>query len=234
MISSKKSKSFLLLFLLSFFIFSVPAFAMDIDSKKFAIDVDLRIPNSKKIYDTQISIYHVATAEEDEMGNLHMEPIELYKDLVFDNYTEDKVPILLKQVCARLQRPGTVQSENHQLAPLREERTGKDGKIHFDNLEAGVYVLVKWDNREPVNLKMLPIMVYLPTYHHQNDRWENTATAIPKFDWETETKPSKVSDKKLPQTGMVQWPVPILVLTGLVFVGIGYSLYRCGAEDEEK
>ncbi|WP_461810257.1 hypothetical protein [Faecalimonas sp.] len=234
MASSKKSRSFLLLFLLLFFTFSVPAFSMDINSQKFAIDVDLHIPNSKKVYDTQISLYRVATAEEDEMGNLHMEPIELYKDLVFDNYTEDKASILLEKLCERLQKPGTVQNETFHLPPLREERTGKDGKIHFNNLEAGVYVLVKWDNKEPANLNMLPIMVYLPTYHHQSDRWENTATIIPKFDWKTETKPSIVPDTKLPQTGMVQWPVPVLVLAGLMFVGIGYCLYRRGAEDEEK
>lgn len=233
MASKKRNRSVLLFFLL-FFTVNVSTFAMDIDSKKFAIDVDLHIPNSKKVYDTQISLYHVATAEEDEMGNLHMEPIELYKDLVFDNYTEDKAPILLKQLCARLQNPEKVQNGTQKLAPLQEKRTGKDGKIHFDNLEAGVYVLVKWEDRDPAKLHMLPVIVYLPTYHHQSDRWENTATVVPKFDWKTDTKPSTVPDKKLPQTGMVQWPIPLLVLAGLVLVGIGYRLYRSGIEDEEK
>lgn len=234
MASSKKSRSFLLLFFLLFFTVSVSAFAMDIDSKKFAIDVDLHIPNSKKVYDTPISLYHVATAEEDEMGNLHMEPIELYKDLVFDNYTEEKAPILLKQLCARLQNPETVQNEALHLAPLREEKPGKDGKIHFNNLEAGVYLLVKWEDKEPANLNMLPIMVYLPTYHHQSDHWENTATVVPKFDWQTDKQPVAVPDTKLPQTGMVQWPVPVLVLAGLLFIVIGYRLHRCEIENEEK
>lgn len=231
MTGSKKNGIMLLLLLFLLFpAWNVSAFAVEPDSKKFVIDVDLNVPNSEKVYDTQISLYHVATAEIDETGNLHMEPIKLYKDLVFDNYTEDKAPILLEQLCGRLQQPESVPEASLSLAPIREEKPGRDGKIHFDNLEAGVYLLVKWEGTEPTDLNMLPIMVYLPSYYHQNNHWEHTVTVIPKFDWKPDDQPDKQPptglDTKLPQTGMVQWPVPVLVFAGLLLIVIGYRLHR--------
>ncbi len=226
--SKKKGVTLLLLLFLLFPARNVSALAVEADSKKFAIDVDLNIPNSEKVYNTQISLYHVATAEIDETGNLHMKPIKLYEDLVFDNYTEDKASSLLEELCGRLQQPGSVPDANLKLAPVKEEKPGIDGKIHFDHLEAGVYLLMKWENAEPASLKMLPTMVYLPSYQHESDRWEYTATVIPKFDWQPDKQPDQpttVPDTKLPQTGMVQWPVPVLVLAGLLLIVIGYRLH---------
>lgn len=237
--TSRKKKGItlsLVLFLL-FSVYSVTAFAAESDSGKFAIDVDLNVPNSEAVYDTQVWLYHVAAAEVDETGNLHMEPMELFQDLEFDNLTEERTPILLVQVCERLQQPGSVPDAEMNLAPNGVQRPGADGMIHFHDLDAGVYLLVKWGSAEPVDLDMLPTLVYLPSYHHESDRWEHTATVVPKFDWQPDgpvhpeqpdNQTSAVPDTKLPQTGMVQWPIPVLVLAGLVCIVIGSRLYRRG------
>lgn len=235
MIDSKKNRMIVLLFLFLLFpIFNRTVFATEPENKSFVIHVEFDLPNVEKAYDTKISLYQVATAEVDEMGNLHMNPIKLYEDLVFDNYTEEKAPMLVEQLCGRLQQPGSVPESELSLAPIREEKPGTDGKIHFRDLKAGVYLLMKWKDTQPTNLNMLPIIVYIPSYNHQSDRWEDNITVVPKFDWQPDKKPDQkpdkkpptVTDTKLPQTGMLQWPVPVLVFLGLLFIVIGYRLNR--------
>lgn len=233
--SKKKSIALLLVVFLLLSVFGMSVYAAEPSENDFAIDVDMNDPNSDAVYDTQLSLYHVATAEVDEMGNLHMEPIALYEDLEFDNLTEDDVPMLLGELCERLQQPGSVPETELNLAPTGVKKPGADGMIHFHDLDAGVYLLVKWGNAEPMDLDMLPTLIYLPSYHHESDRWEHTATVVPKFDWQPDIpidpeQPDHptpdVPDTKLPQTGMVQWPVPVLVLAGLAFIVIGSRMYR--------
>lgn len=223
--------SFLLLCILLIFVCSTSVVAAD---QEFSIHVEFNIPNEEKASDTQIFLYQVATAQIDKMGNLHMKPIKLYEDLVFDHYTEENAPKLLEQICARLQQPGTVPEEELTLAPVSVKKPDVDGNIKFQHLEAGVYLLMKWKDMQPKNLKMLPMLVYLPHYDQSSDHWETVATVIPKFDWEEvpkpdpkpNQKPPTITDTKLPQTGMVQWPVPVLVIVGLLLIAFGYGFNR--------
>ncbi len=222
--SKKCGISFFFICMLLIFAGSTSVVAADQES---SVCVKFNLSDMEKASNTQIFLYQVATAQIDEMGNLHMKPIKLYEDLVFDHYTEEHAPELLEQLCARLQHPGTVPEEELTLAPVSVKKPEADGTIAFQHLNPGVYLLMKWKDTEPKKLKMLPMLVYLPNYNQQSDRWENTATVIPKFDWEQDTKPNEkpptVTDSKLPQTGMVQWPVPVLVFVGLLLIAFGYG-----------
>lgn len=213
-------------------------FAANPNKGTFHIDVNMKVSNSDDIYHAQVYLYQVASAVVDETNNLHMEPIELCKDLNFDDLTDEKVISLLDELCRRVKYPGSVPETELDLVPQDIQRPGKDGVIHFDNLDAGVYLLIKWTQEEPSELEMLPALVSLPTFDQESGTWESTIEVSPKFEWETEptpmpdpaTPPTEPGDK-LPQTGMLQWPVPILVVVGLFLAALGYAVIRHNRQD---
>ncbi len=208
--------------------------AAPLDSETFSIELDMKVPNSNEVYDAQIYLYQVAAAEMDETGNVHMEPVALYRDLNFDGLTQEEIRNVLEELCARVQYPGSVSETTPNLLPLAMQKAGEDSSIHFDHLGGGVYLLMKWEQEEPVNLKMSPVLVYLPSYEPENGTWEYSVSVIPKCSWQSDPvpiPPPTTPDPELPQTGMVQWPVPVLVIAGLCLLVIGYGIVRRGKQD---
>lgn len=230
----KKRFTVLLAVMLLLPVLALKAAAVDLDSNEFAIDVDVQASDVQPVSDAQIALYHVAQGQLDADGNLHMKPMEAFADLEFDGITQETLPMLLDKLCPRLQQP----EENPQsgaAAPIQLKKAGSDGMIHFRDLNSGVYVLLKWQDGAAKDWEMLPALVYLPRYQHAGDRWENTAVVVPK--WErnpehpVEPKPNE-PDALLPQTGVVQWPIPVLLMAGLTCMGIGVRTYRHGKQDE--
>lgn len=232
--NKKNILTMLLAVLMMLPVLSTTVVAATPDSEMFSIDVDMKVPNSDEVYDAQIYLYKVASAKVDENGNLHMEPVELYKDVTFDNLTQEEVRDLLDKLCERIKYPGSVPETALNLAPLEIQKPGKDGMIHFDNLDAGVYLLIKWNCEALDKLEMLPSLVYLPSYNQESGIWEYTVNVAPKFSWNPDpppVTPPTTPDSQLPQTGMVQWPVPVLVLAGLFLLVIGYGVIRRAKQD---
>ncbi len=216
--------------LVVFCLLSTVAFAAPPENK-YSIDVDMQMPESSNIYDTQIYLYKVADAEIDTTGNLHMKPIKLFENLVFDNLTSEKVHILVDALCAKIQYPEETSHTGANLAPVAIQKPEKDGKIHFKELDAGVYLLKKWDKEEPQKLEMIPALVYLPSTDLESGKWQDHAIVSPKFSWIPDPSPVPdeadspvVPDPKLPQTGMVQWPIPIFLTLGLILLAVGYRI----------
>lgn len=215
-------------------ILSTTVLAETCQAESFSITVNMKTPDSDGVYDTPIYLYQVADAAMDNNGNLHMEPLEAYKSFVFDSLTQEDVRILLDKLCKTIKTSESKADTYPELSPLVVKQAGTDGKIHFDNLVAGVYLLMK-DNKESSDkLEMSPALVYLPNYNQDGDSWEHTATVNPKFDWHADVDPNPhpvAPDTKLPQTGMVQWPVPLLVLAGLFLLLVGYGMVRNSKQD---
>lgn len=230
----KNILTILLAALLLFSMLSISAFAEGASTDTFQIDVNMKDPNSDQVYDTQIYLYKVASAAIDETGNLHMEPVEQYKNLNFDSLTQEEVRNLLDELCKHIEYPGSAAETTDNLTPFLIQKPDATGMIHFTHLETGAYLLMKWEQEEPAKLEMQPTLVYLPGFSPEDSAWEHTVSVIPKFNWQpdaTPVPPSIPSDPKLPQTGMVQWPIPILVLAGLFLLVIGYSMTRRGGQD---
>ena len=209
-------------------------------SEKYSIDMDMQDAEYKEAYDAQIYLYKVADAMVDADGNLHMEPVEFYQDVTFDGLHQSEVHQLLDTLCGRLHYPGAAEENMQNLEPVAVQKSGSDGQIHFRNLDAGVYLVMKWDSEAPSQLEMSPSLVYLPWYHQESDTWEHTARVVPKFSWQSDVTPDPepiptpeptTPDGTLPQTGMMQWPVPVLVLAGLFLLGIGYGMVRRAKQD---
>ena len=111
------------------------------------------------------------------------------------------------------------------------------GKAVFKNLAVGLYLVTQekaCKGFSPIN----PFLVSLPRW--ENDSYRYDLTARPKVSLEplptlppeteeptsVETEPPRSEDFHLPQTGQLNWPVPMLVIGGLVLFLFGWFLYH--------
>lgn len=109
---------------------------------------------------------------------------------------------------------------------IRTYATAKniEGKASFSNLELGLYLIIQTepsDGYEPLK----PFLVSVPMNEDGHYVYEVNAEGKMQFYQEPKpTKPSKPSDPTLPQTGQLNWPVPVLVVLGLILFLTGWVL----------
>lgn len=108
------------------------------------------------------------------------------------------------------------------------------GKITFSDLKLGLYLVVQTSAAEGYSA-VSPFLVSVPNM--KEGACVYNVDASPKVELEpspaqtttpTEatTVPTKPNGGKVPQTGQMNWPVPILVSLGLVLFGFGWYLHR--------
>ena len=119
------------------------------------------------------------------------------------------------------------------------QKVGEDGKVTFLNLPFGLYLVVQ--KTAPAGYgKTEPFLVSLP-YLYEGE-YQYDVASEPKTDLEREaptqptsppTKPTPSSGGgKLPQTGQLWWPVPVLTCGGLGCIVVGlFRRRRDGDED---
>lgn len=111
---------------------------------------------------------------------------------------------------------------------------GNDGKTVFTNLELGLYLLVQNKAAQGYNA-VDPFLVSLPmmedgTYIYNVDASPKVSTLQT-----TTTRPTKPTQPaattstgtiitKLPQTGQLNWPIPVLVIAGLFLFSAGWIM----------
>ena len=111
-------------------------------------------------------------------------------------------------------------AEKNNIAPLMSGRTDADGKCVFTGLTPGLYLLAG----QPMKVGRTtyscnPAVVCLPGRETDAEEWNYQVSVYPKPDDHTTTTPP--DDPHLPQTGLLWWPVPILLCAGLCLTGIG-------------
>ena len=101
----------------------------------------------------------------------------------------------------------------------------EDGKAHFEDLQTGLYLV--WQSSEDASEgydAILPFLISVPKW--QNGNYELDVEAAPKVPLETEptepTVPPPSPPPDLPQTGQLNWPIPLMAVSGgiLLFVGL--------------
>ena len=113
-----------------------------------------------------------------------------------------------------------------------------EGKVKFSELELGLYLLVQ-EKAAPGFKKVNPFLVSVP----QNDDGHyiydvNTAPKNlpgPEEEPTVPTEPPEPTDPpgpNLPQTGQMNWPVPVLAVLGMLLVTTGFAL--CTAEKRKE
>lgn len=108
-----------------------------------------------------------------------------------------------------------------------------DGKAVFTDLELGLYLIVQTEaseGYEPLN----PFLVSLPM--NEGGQYVYEVNAEGKFQLRQEpeptepskptepTEPAKPSEPTLPQTGQLNWPIPVLAVSGLLLFSLGWKL----------
>ena len=111
-----------------------------------------------------------------------------------------------------------------------EKQIGKDGMAKFTNLEQGLYLLVQTQaapGYSPVN----PFLVSIP--YEVKGEYCYDVDAQAKMELEQLPKPPEKPGGKLPQTGQLNWPVPVLAAAGLVLFGVGWAIRFRRKQDKD-
>lgn len=111
-----------------------------------------------------------------------------------------------------------------QKLPAYAKVENQDGAVVFSDLELGLYLIVQTKAStgfEPLK----PFLVSVPMY--EDGRYVYEVNAAGKFQLHQKpqpTTPTKPPDPTLPQTGQLNWPVPVLTVLGLCLFSIGWVL----------
>lgn len=110
-------------------------------------------------------------------------------------------------------------SSNYTFQQL-EERVDKEGYATFSNCKSGLYLICQEEDFTLNGKKYGTIHPFLVTVPY-NGSYDVKPTAKPGLDvLKKDSRPSE----KLPQTGQLNWPVPILAASGLALVTLGLVL----------
>lgn len=120
-------------------------------------------------------------------------------------------------------------AEVHDLEP----RTAaiENGLAAFRDLEPGLYVVCQRPGGESSGYAAIdPFLISLPQWKNGSYVYDLTAAPkVPLVPAPTETteptEPTETTPPRLPQTGQLNWPVPLMAVLGLAFFGLGWSLF---------
>lgn len=102
----------------------------------------------------------------------------------------------------------------------------KGGKATFSGLSSGLYLIVQNKAADGFS-KMDAFLVSVPYMEDGEYQYHVTASIKSELEREpepTDPPPTKPDDPKLPQTGQLNWPIPLMVVSGLVLFVVGWVL----------
>lgn len=105
-----------------------------------------------------------------------------------------------------------------------------DGKVSFTDLKPGLYLIVQTTLSDG-DRKVNPFLISIPdengVYQIEGDPKPGVYSPTPPGDKTPDKTPSKTpSGSKLPQTGQLWWPVPILAGCGIFLILLGIWMSR--------
>lgn len=107
---------------------------------------------------------------------------------------------------------------------------GTDGRAVFTELEAGLYLIMQQTAAAGYSA-VNPFLVSIPMQQAQGEGWLYDVDASPKAELkETQSPPQNTqtaappSGTKLPQTGQLNWPVPVMAVAGMLFFALGWRM----------
>lgn len=176
-----------------------------------------------------LALYKVGDVEEED-GNYSFVPVAAIRG-DFAQFGDIQSPELA----------GKLSKLEDKLTPVTPlpQKVGENGKVTFSELPFGLYLVVQ--KTAPAGYsKTEPFLVSLP--YLEEGEYQYDVASQPKTDLERDvttkpttsptTKPASSSGGKLPQTGQLWWPVPVLACGGLGCIVVGLiRKRRAGDED---
>lgn len=106
------------------------------------------------------------------------------------------------------------------------KETDESGTVTFEGLDLGIYLVLQGDQSGENNTNEIfnPYLVSIPVMNTDAHEWEYQVITYPKIQLEQSSSDynSEASDSKLPQTGVIKWPIPILSVAGMGLYTIGW------------
>lgn len=213
----------LLLLVLLLALETLPAYAadewIDLDAKG-SITLTLRDEKKQAVGGGEVAIYQVATVAVDD-GNLSFQYTNGFENCGI------KLGDLNDSSLA-----GKLQAKLSKTASYVAKTVGKDGKVTFSDLHLGLYLVVQTKPATGYNA-VSSFLVSVPM--QENGTYIYSVDASPKMELakkvNTPDKPKAETPKPpktgtLPQTGQLDWPIPILAVAGLLLFALGWQLRK--------
>lgn len=194
---------------------AVPAFAEFDLNGTGSIGVRIHTADGENVQKAHIVLYRVGDPKI-QNSNLVFEPAAGFEDCD------------LKDAAALWKRADQTGS-----SPYAEAVSGSDGRVLFENLPVGLYLVGQdgFDSNGKVYFTEIePFCVSVPMVNEEGNGWTYEIEAMPKV--KPVPKPTATpaptdapEDVKLPQTGMLRWPIPVMAVGGVVLFSIGWALF---------
>ena len=116
--------------------------------------------------------------------------------------------------------------KNHEF--YVQTQSVKDGKATFAGLPTGLYLIIQEKAAKGFS-KLSPFLVSVPYMEDGQYLYDVTAAIKTELEREPESTPppsTKPDGPKLPQTGQLNWPVPVLAVSGLAMFTLGFLLRK--------
>lgn len=217
----------LVLFILS--LTNITAFAKELPdlSSKGTLTISME-KDGKAVPGGEFEIYRIANAAVSNGGLKYV----FAKDfkacgISFDNLQSNRLATKLENYI-----------KSNKINGVRQN-VGKDGVAEYTQLKAGMYFVMQNEAAKGYD-KANSFTVSLPDY--KDGKYNYTIKANPKFSLSsskgntqsTTTKPSKPMDPKLPQTGQLNLPIPILTALGLCLFVAGLLIRGNGRKGKNE
>ena len=193
--------------------FTTTVFAHDVPdfTKKGSITITMTSGDTY-VKGGSLTLYKVGDIYEDD-GNYSFKLSENFADS-----GEDLENLQSSQVAKNLANYAL----RHSISGVNKD-IDQNTKVTFTELELGLYLIVQNKAANGYS-KCSPFLISVP--NHTNGVYIYNVDASPKVEIEPTTKPDipDEPDNELPQTGQLNWPIPILVIGGLTFFIIGWWL----------
>lgn len=188
-----------------------PAFAHDVPdlSRTGTLNITMRFDGAQ-VGGGTLTAYRAGEIREDGGS---------YSFVTTGRFTESG-EVLWEIDSARLAEDLAAFAEEKELAGVTKN-IGSDGKVQFENLESGLYLMVQQTAADGYS-KAAPFLVSVPML--EDGAYVYDVDASPKVELEkvpATNPPSSSTDSKLPQTGQLNWPVPVMATAGV-------GLFTCG------
>jgi hypothetical protein len=166
-----------------------------------------------------LTLYRVGEIHEDD-GNYSFIPTGAFVNCV-EEFEDVQSPALAQQLAAFAAEQKLIGNT---------EAVGDDGLATFVDLELGLYLVVQ-HTPAPGYSEAEPFLIGVPQM--ENGMYCYDVDASPKVDVDRvpeTTDDAFASGDKLPQTGQLFWPIPLLAILGLGLIILGISLKKKSGE----
>lgn len=197
----------------------VPAFAHDVPDENALGSIEVTVRYSgKPVSGGRLTCIRVGEVHEDD-GNYSFQRVVDGEPL--EDIQDPELPQTLADFAKENKLTGTTLT------------VGSAGTATFEDLELGLYLIIQETPAKGYSA-LKPFLVSVP--YMVDGKYEYDVTAQVKSELERipeTTKAPAPTDPKLPQTGQLNWPVPVLVVLGLLLLAAGW-VTRFGKRQNER